>query len=94
MLSSHIISDSGMLIIMITAFRSVSEKEDRPLSRLRPGSAVEERANIKRATRKLSKLALVTTCAASILHTCTCMYRDLDTRQSNMIRIKLVKTFF
>lgn len=41
--------------VMCDCFRSVSEKEDRPLSRLRPGSAVEERANIKKVTTKLTK---------------------------------------
>jgi hypothetical protein len=35
--------------------RSVSEKEDRPLSRRRPGSSSEERAHIQRTTSKLAK---------------------------------------
>lgn len=45
--------------------RSVSEKHDRPLSRVRPASAVEERANFKETTTKLTRQLSATTVRAS-----------------------------
>ena len=37
------------------SFRSTSEKFDRPLSRLRPGSAMVERESFKHTTKKLTR---------------------------------------
>ena len=36
-------------------YRSVSEKTERPLSRMRPASAAEERATFNKTTTKLTR---------------------------------------